>query len=48
MKRTEVTIEHMIPGSLGGSNKQANLKLACWSCNNKRGNKYDPHAFTYY
>lgn len=38
MKRTEITIEHMQPKALGGSNEDDNLKLACRKCNNDRGN----------
>lgn len=31
------TIEHLVPRSLGGSNRQENLVLACDWCNQKRG-----------
>jgi 5-methylcytosine-specific restriction endonuclease McrA len=31
------TIEHMVPKSLGGSNRLENLVLACDWCNQKRG-----------
>jgi hypothetical protein len=33
-----LTIDHYIPRSLGGSNKFKNPRLACFGCNNKRGN----------
>nr|MDZ8056727.1 HNH endonuclease [Nostoc sp. EkiNYC01] len=33
-----LTIDHYIPLSKGGSNKIKNLRLACNSCNSKRGN----------
>ncbi|MEH2148602.1 HNH endonuclease [Nostoc sp.] len=33
-----LTIDHYIPRSIGGSNKIKNLRLACYGCNNKRGN----------
>ncbi|MEH1777094.1 HNH endonuclease [Nostoc sp.] len=33
-----MTIDHYIPLSLGGSNKTDNLRLACYGCNQKRGN----------
>src|SRR5687768_13236267 len=35
------TIEHIIPLSRGGGNKQANQTIACSRCNNKRGNSMD-------
>ncbi len=33
-----MTVDHYIPLSLGGSNKTDNLRLACYGCNQKRGN----------
>ncbi|MFN6540705.1 MAG: HNH endonuclease [Nostoc sp. EkiNYC01] len=33
-----MTIDHYIPLSLGGSNRTDNLRLACYGCNQKRGN----------
>lgn len=38
----KLTIEHVLPKSRGGSNSFENLKLACFSCNNKRGNSLFP------
>ncbi len=32
------TLDHVIPKSKGGSHRIANLKLAHYSCNTKRGN----------
>ncbi|GEM_PF-480050 len=34
----ELTLEHLQPSSRGGSNSLENLRLACFSCNNSRGN----------
>jgi len=33
-----ITVDHYIPLSKGGSNKTDNLRLACYGCNQKRGN----------
>lgn len=38
----EATKDHVYPKSLGGSNEDFNLVLACRSCNSKKGNSY-PH-----
>ncbi len=32
-----LTIEHLIPNSLGGPTEVGNLWLACWSCNLSKG-----------
>jgi 5-methylcytosine-specific restriction endonuclease McrA len=38
------TIEHVIPFKKGGTDDYDNLVMACWSCNNKRGQKtYKEH-----
>lgn len=42
MTKSEITIEHLLPKSLGGSNAIANLRLACFTCNNSRGNSLLP------
>lgn len=34
------TIDHIVPVSKGGANRLTNLRLACFLCNNKRGNFY--------
>ncbi len=39
---SELTIEHYVPKSKGGSNSLSNLKLACKSCNQERGNSDIP------
>ncbi len=36
-----LTIDHIVPVSLGGSNKQENLWLACRSCNEFKGNRIE-------
>lgn len=36
MKKDDATVEHMIPRIKGGSSRRANLKMACFSCNNDR------------
>lgn len=33
----ELTIEHLIPHSLGGDNSDANIALACAPCNHQKG-----------
>lgn len=40
----KLTLDHVIPKSKGGSNKRANLVLACGPCNQKKGNA-DPALF---
>jgi len=32
------TIEHLIPLSKGGENSKENRRIACWKCNQERGN----------
>lgn len=36
------TVEHVIPKSRGGSNMLPNLRVACYACNNARGDKDSP------
>ncbi|MBD2097328.1 HNH endonuclease [Trichocoleus sp. FACHB-591] len=38
----KLTREHLIPRSRGGSNSLENLRLACFQCNNSRGNSLYP------
>ncbi|MGB3207842.1 MAG: HNH endonuclease [Crinalium sp.] len=45
MTKSERTIEHLVPKSLGGSNTISNLRLACFTCNNLRGNSLLPPRF---
>jgi 5-methylcytosine-specific restriction endonuclease McrA len=33
----QLTLDHLTPRSRGGSNALFNLRLACFSCNNRRG-----------
>lgn len=33
----QLTIEHVIPLSFGGTNDKANIKLACLACNQAKG-----------
>ncbi len=42
LKENELTIEHLYPQSLGGSNSFENLRLSCFKCNNSRGNSVYP------
>ena len=37
-KNIPLQIDHIVPRSLGGSNRVDNLTLACKSCNQKKGN----------
>jgi hypothetical protein len=34
-----ITLEHIVPDSLRGTFNTTNLTIACYACNNKRGNK---------
>lgn len=38
----QLTIDHLVPRSRGGSNSLENLRLTCFPCNNKRGNSLYP------
>ena len=33
----KATIDHIVPLSAGGSNKESNLVTACWQCNESKG-----------
>lgn len=35
----KLTLDHLLPYSLGGSNKETNLVTCCVSCNSARGNR---------
>lgn len=35
----EITLEHVIPRSRGGKTDESNLKVACESCNNRKGDR---------
>lgn len=49
-----LTMDHVVPRSLGGKKSWSNIVTACFECNCKRGNnssirpKRQPHAPTYY
>lgn len=38
----QLTIDHLLPKSRGGSHSLENLRLSCFSCNNSRGNSLYP------
>ncbi|WP_373539863.1 HNH endonuclease [Chamaesiphon sp.] len=38
----KITLDHLKPQSKGGSNSLENLRLACFHCNNSRGNSLYP------
>jgi len=38
----KLTLDHLKPKSRGGSNSLENLRLACFLCNNSRGNSLYP------
>ena len=35
----EITLEHIVPGSKRGTFNSTNLTVACYPCNNRRGNR---------
>lgn len=41
LKFEEITVDHVIPFSLGGGNRMSNLVPACKSCNLKKANSMD-------
>lgn len=43
-KMMDMSIEHILPKSLHGTNDDFNLTLTCKSCNNSRGNIYPYHG----
>lgn len=43
-KKNSVTVEHVIPKSLGGDDHKDNLAASCSRCNNRRGTK-DAYEF---
>ena len=36
---SEIVIDHVVPISRGGSHSEDNMKVACPSCNSRKGNK---------
>ncbi len=43
----ELTLDHLIPKSKGGSNNRENLRLTCIHCNRSRGNSLFPPSQKY-
>lgn len=41
----QLTLDHLIPTSKGGSNNLENLRLTCRPCNQTRGNSLYPPYF---
>ena len=39
LKKSEATLDHLKPKSKGGRNTWENLVLACYRCNQRKGNK---------
>ncbi|WP_375338946.1 HNH endonuclease [Ancylothrix sp. D3o] len=45
LPENQLTLDHLIPKSRGGSNSPENLRLACEKCNKSRGNSlYPPNS----
>ncbi|MBW4678665.1 MAG: HNH endonuclease [Microcoleus vaginatus WJT46-NPBG5] len=42
LREAELTLDHLLPKSEGGSNSLENLRLACFRCNNSRGKSLYP------
>lgn len=38
VSKENMTIDHKIPLSMGGTNEIKNLQLTCWSCNQAKAN----------
>lgn len=44
IRPAELTLDHVVPKALGGSNRLDNLRLACRPCNQKKADM-PPHIF---
>ncbi|MBK4728446.1 HNH endonuclease [Oxynema sp. CENA135] len=44
LPKKQLTLDHLIPKSRGGSNSLENLRLSCVECNRARGNSLYPPA----
>lgn len=44
--QAEMTLEHILPKSLHGTNDDFNLTMTCFTCNNKRGNMFPYESHT--
>lgn len=42
----DLTIDHIVPRSRGGSNRLENLRLLCEPCNQDKGDRLDPGSMT--
>ncbi|MEH2179465.1 HNH endonuclease [Nostoc sp.] len=42
LAQTNLTFDHLLPQSRGGSDSFENLRLSCFPCNNSRGNSLYP------
>ena len=42
LPQTNLTFDHLLPQSHGGSDSFENLRLSCFPCNNSRGNSLYP------
>jgi thymidylate synthase (FAD) len=45
IKDNTATFDHKVPKASGGSEKESNIVLACYKCNNQRGNTLAPPRF---
>ncbi|MEA5572872.1 HNH endonuclease [Calothrix sp. UHCC 0171] len=45
---TQLSIDHITPLALGGSNDMSNLHTLCLNCNQRKSNKIDPRFRRYF
>lgn len=43
-----LTIDHIVPLALGGTNDISNLRTLCHSCNARKGNRLSPDTRRYF